>query len=348
MSRVEVLPTRFEVVAMAASTGGPQALQRLIENLPATGLAVPLLVVQHITHGFLDGLISWLQPQTALPLRIAHDGELLQPATIYFAPDNYHLQLTRRQQRLYARLDASPPLQGIRPSATRLFSSVAECCGTRAVGVILSGMGSDGADGLLALRRCGGTTLAQSEGSCVVFGMPSAAQEAGAVDRFYPPLQLAQQLLALCGAAPVIDDAKRLARAANVQLNDPPISTAIRSRFMKQILVVDDSATSRLLFRAHLPKQGYQLNEAKDLDSALQRVHEQRPDIVFLDYNMPERNGVEIAAAMRASGLDVRYYLLTANTQESVLREAEVAGISGVLEKPINAAKLHQMLEAGE
>jgi two-component system chemotaxis response regulator CheY len=115
---------------------------------------------------------------------------------------------------------------------------------------------------------------------------------------------------------------------------------------MKRILVVDDSATSRLLFRAHLPKdREFQVVEADDLASALSRGREVQPDLVFLDYNMPEKNGTEIACALREGGVDAPLYLLTANTQESVLHEAEEAGIRGVLEKPITADKLRNVLE---
>lgn len=115
---------------------------------------------------------------------------------------------------------------------------------------------------------------------------------------------------------------------------------------MKRILVVDDSATSRLLFKAHMPKEGgYQVVDAKDLAGALETGTTSRPDLIFLDYNMPGCNGVEIAARLRAAGVDAVFYLLTANTQESVLQEAQGAGIQGILEKPITAEKLLQALK---
>lgn len=118
---------------------------------------------------------------------------------------------------------------------------------------------------------------------------------------------------------------------------------------MKRILVVDDSATSRLLLKAHMPKdQEFEVVEADDLASALDKGREYRPDLVFLDYNMPEKNGTEIARALRGEGVEAALFLLTANTQESVLQEAEQAGIQGILEKPITAEKLQDVLrEAG-
>ncbi len=114
---------------------------------------------------------------------------------------------------------------------------------------------------------------------------------------------------------------------------------------MKKILVVDDSATSRLLFKAHLPKDsGYEVVEAKNMAEALEKAAADRPDIAFLDYNMPDHNGVEIAGRLREAGFDAPCYLLTANTQHSVLAEAEQAHFVGVLEKPITREKLQQVL----
>lgn len=114
---------------------------------------------------------------------------------------------------------------------------------------------------------------------------------------------------------------------------------------MKTILVVDDSATSRLLFKAHMPKDGgYHVVEAANLAQALERAAAERPDLMFLDYNMPEQNGVEIAHSLRAAGVDATCFLLTANTQQSVLASAQEAGMRGVLEKPITRAKLEQAL----
>ena len=118
---------------------------------------------------------------------------------------------------------------------------------------------------------------------------------------------------------------------------------------MKTILVVDDSATSRLLFKAHMPKEGdYRIVEAANLEQAMERVGAEHPDLVFLDYNMPGKNGVEIARTLADAGVEATCFLLTANTQQSVLAAAQEAGIRGVLEKPITRAKLEQALtEAG-
>jgi two-component system chemotaxis response regulator CheB len=181
---------RAELVAMGASTGGPAALATILRGLPAT-TPVPVLVVQHITPGFDAALASWLDETTPLPVRLASDGLPPRPGEVVIAPAGSHLGLSGAGR---VELGQGPPLDGHRPSASHLFASVARVFGPRAVGVILTGMGSDGAAGLLELRRAGGTTLAQDEASCVVAGMPAVAVAAGAVDQVVPLGELAARI----------------------------------------------------------------------------------------------------------------------------------------------------------
>ena len=162
-------------VGVAASTGGPAALHRLLGLLPAT-LPVPVLVVQHIADGFAPGLALWLGGATSHPVRLAEDRQPLEPGTIYVAPDRRHLEASRHGRVL---LSDHAPVAGFRPSASVLFTSLADTYGPSAVGVVLTGMGSDGLDGARALRRAGAPVLAQDAGSSVVFGMPRAVTEAG-------------------------------------------------------------------------------------------------------------------------------------------------------------------------
>jgi two-component system chemotaxis response regulator CheB len=169
-----------ELVAIGASTGGPQALRHLLAALPRE-FAAPVVVVQHIGSGFLSGLVGWLNGFSGPRVRLAEHGTALRGGEIYFAPDGRHLKVERVNRRLIATLHGGPTIHGVRPSVEPLFESVAHACGMRAVGVLLSGMGEDGAKGLLALRRAGARTLAQSAESCVVFGMPGAAVALGAV-----------------------------------------------------------------------------------------------------------------------------------------------------------------------
>lgn len=171
------------LVAVAASTGGPAALQTIFSTLPGNFTA-PILAVQHIAPGFIEGLVAWLNADCALRVKIAEHGEALRPRTIYFAPDNVHLAL---EDRAAIALVRGAPVLGFRPSANVLFESVAKTFGSEALNLILTGMGQDGVEGLRKARAAGARVIAQDEASSIVFGMPQAAIKAG----------LASQVLAL-------------------------------------------------------------------------------------------------------------------------------------------------------
>jgi two-component system chemotaxis response regulator CheB len=179
-----------ELIAIAASTGGPGVLREIFRVLPGD-LSIPIVTVQHITPGFAQGFAQWLDGETELQVSLAKDGERLEAGRVLIAPDDAHL--TVAQGRI-VRLDNSEPVKGQRPSATRLFDSVAKVYGAASVGVVLTGMGDDGADGLQNLRQSGGHVIAQDEASCVVFGMPKAAIERGFVDRVMSPDKIASVL----------------------------------------------------------------------------------------------------------------------------------------------------------
>ena len=166
------------IVTVAASTGGPAALQTLLSRLPGA-FPAPIAVVQHIAAGFVDGLAAWLTSTCPFAVTVASDGEPLQPGHVYLAPDNAHLGVTRA---LRAELSTTAPIGGFRPSATYLFESAARACGTGALGIILTGMGQDGVEGLSVLRSRGGYVIAQDEATSVVFGMPGAAVAAEVAD----------------------------------------------------------------------------------------------------------------------------------------------------------------------
>jgi two-component system chemotaxis response regulator CheB len=163
------------VLGIVASTGGPAALARILGALPA-GYPLPILVVQHIAQGFEAGLAHWLAGETPLAVRLAVHGEPLRPATVYIAADGRHLGAAGER----IELTDGPPVRGFRPSGTRLFESLARSYGAGAAGVVLSGMGDDGADGLKLVRERGGFTAAQGPVSSVVFGMPKVAIDRGA------------------------------------------------------------------------------------------------------------------------------------------------------------------------
>jgi two-component system chemotaxis response regulator CheB len=178
-------PGSQPVVAIAASTGGPSALATILSGL--AGLQAPVLVVQHLHADFVDGLVEWMSRVSALPVETARAHSVARAGRIYLAPGGTHLRLgTNRNLEL-----AELPVSVHRPSADELFKSVAESAGSAAIGVLLTGMGDDGAQGLLAIRRYGGVTLAQDEASSAVFGMPKAAERLGAVTEMLPLGKLA-------------------------------------------------------------------------------------------------------------------------------------------------------------
>ncbi len=193
-----VLPTHTQarIVAIAASTGGPVALQQILADLPAA-FSVPILLVQHISHGFVAGFAAWLDTAGPLRVRVARDREPLQPATVYVAPDDRHLGVAQRSQIALADV---PAIHGFRPSANHLFASVAREFGRSAVAVMLTGMGDDGCAGLVALRNEGGRILVQDEKTSVVFGMPGAAIRAGLADLTLPLPDIAPTLCSLVAA----------------------------------------------------------------------------------------------------------------------------------------------------
>jgi len=183
---------RADVVVIGASLGGPRALATLLRGLPPT-FPVGIAVVQHIADGFTEGLASWLGQECHLQVRQAADGELLQPGHVLLAPSGRHLLVSEGRVRLFD----GPPVDTFKPSVTPLFLSAAQSYGARACGVLLTGMGHDGAAGLKALHDAGGATLAQDEQSSAVFGMAKAAIDLGAVDRVLPLDDLPRTLVAL-------------------------------------------------------------------------------------------------------------------------------------------------------
>lgn len=173
------------VVAIGASTGGPSALALLLGGL--LGLPAPVLIVQHLHADFTGGFLSWMSRVSALPVEIARHGSHLEPGHVYLAPGDVHLRLGTDR-----RIELAPKPEALhRPSADQLFLSLAQNAGAGSIGVLLTGMGEDGARGLLEIHRKGGRTLAQDEASSAVFGMPRAAQRLGAVTDLLPLDRLA-------------------------------------------------------------------------------------------------------------------------------------------------------------
>jgi len=186
------------VVGIAASTGGPQALERLLPRLPAD-LPAALIIVQHMPPGFTRSLAQRINRYCAIAVKEATHRERVQVGRAYVAPGGHHLTVRSSPDSPgegFIHLDQSPPIGGLRPSANVTLRSVAEVYGPRAIGVILTGMGSDGREGLKLVKERGGVTIAQDQATSVIFGMPRAAIESGCVDKVAPLSDIAAEIVA--------------------------------------------------------------------------------------------------------------------------------------------------------
>jgi two-component system chemotaxis response regulator CheB len=182
-----------QLIALGASTGGTEALAQVLARLPAN--APPVVLVQHIHAAFVGSFAHRLNGLCAGQVALAQDGEVLRPGQVRVAPGDQHLVVERGPEGLRTRLKGGPKVCHQRPAADVLFHSVAQAAGPRAVAALLTGMGSDGADGLAAMRRAGARTLAQDEATSVVWGMPGEAWQRGAAESLVALPDVAQALL---------------------------------------------------------------------------------------------------------------------------------------------------------
>jgi two-component system chemotaxis response regulator CheB len=185
--------TRPTLMGIAASTGGPPALAKILGAFPAD-FPIPVLLVQHMGAPFMEGFAAWLNGLTPLDVRLAQEGDVPAAGRVYVAPGDRHLVLSSTGA---LRISADPPTGGQRPSATTLFQSMARYAGPKGIGVLLTGMGEDGAQGLVEMRRAGAYTLAEHESTAVVYGMPAAAVRMGGVRASLPLDLIAPRLLHL-------------------------------------------------------------------------------------------------------------------------------------------------------
>jgi two-component system chemotaxis response regulator CheB len=183
----------IRLAAIGASTGGPPSLRDILANL-SPDVDIPVVVVQHMTPGFLPGMVDWLRNACPLPVHIAEAGEQARPGHVYFAPDGGHLEIDAGL-RFHLQNEARP--RCLVPSVSRLFASVAEACGKDALAVLLSGMGADGAPEFKRLWELGACAVVQTEETCAVFGMPGAALRLGAKALALPPKGIAELINSL-------------------------------------------------------------------------------------------------------------------------------------------------------
>ncbi len=181
----------YRLLLIGASTGGPQALHSLLAQFPAE-FPLPLVCVQHVSTGFLQALVEWLSGSCQVKVKVAEPGEAPAAGTVYFPVERKHLELDQEGRFV---VSAAPPIEGHRPSVDITFKSAARVHGDGAIGVLLTGMGRDGAEGLLAIAEAGGVTIAQDEQTSVVFGMPQEAIKLGAASQVLPLGEIAPALM---------------------------------------------------------------------------------------------------------------------------------------------------------
>lgn len=188
-----------KLVIMGASTGGTEAIRTVLEPLPSNSPAI--LIAQHMPGGFTRSFAARLDRTCRITVKEGEDGERVLPGHAYIAPGDVHLALARSGANYVVRLDDGPPVNRHRPSVDVLFHSAARHAGSNAVGVLLTGMGKDGAAGLLAMRRAGAATIAQDEASCVVFGMPREAIALGGASEVVALDEIAPRVMQLVEAS---------------------------------------------------------------------------------------------------------------------------------------------------
>ncbi len=188
-----MIKTTDTIIAIGSSTGGTGAVKAVLEVLPPN--TPPILITQHMPERFTKTWAERMNSLCRISVKEAEDGDSLLPGHALIAPGNYHMRLVRSGARYTVRISQDPPVNRHRPSVDVMFASVAQHAGANAIGVILTGMGGDGAKEMLTMKQAGAFTIAQDEGSCVVFGMPKEAIKAGAVDKVLPLSEIAGAIL---------------------------------------------------------------------------------------------------------------------------------------------------------
>ena len=216
--RATLPPNR--IVAIGISTGGPNALQYVLSQIPAD-FAASMLIVQHMPEGFTEMFARRLDECCALDVREARSGDLLVAGRVLICPGNRHMMVRRLPRGDMVVLSDGPPMNGHRPSADVLFHSVAQEFGLTAIGVIMTGMGDDGAEGLGAIKAAGGMTVAQSEDTCVVSGMPRAAIAKGYANKIVSLDALSSFLVSQCG----VEHTEKDKQEKNEKLEKTPVSS---------------------------------------------------------------------------------------------------------------------------
>ena len=301
-------------VVIGISTGGPQALKYLIPQLPAN-FPVPVVIVLHMPIGFTELYARSLADVSRSAFQRPRKNDLLEPGMVLLAPSGYHLSLERREDgAVVTHLDLNPMDYPHRPAADVLFRSAAEVYGSRVLGVVMTGMGSDGTAGSAWIKAQGGRVFTEAEASCVVYGMPRAVTEAGLSDRTLP---LEQNGRGLAGDG-----------------------------LVAKIMVVDDSNLSRRVSRKILEEAGHSVVDAEDGLAALESYFLEKPDVVLLDVTMKGMSGIEVLRRLRELNPQARVIILTADVQSSTRDMTENGGACGFVTKPIVSEQILQAVDA--
>ncbi|MDD4601074.1 MAG: chemotaxis response regulator protein-glutamate methylesterase [Negativicutes bacterium] len=196
-----ILPSQFltvtgdeQIVAIGTSTGGPRALQEIITRLPGN-FPCGIVIVQHMPPGFTKSLADRLNSLSSITVKEAEHNDTIQPGVALIAPGDSHMTVERQGNKRVVHLNQNPPVNGHRPAVDPLFESVAQCYGKRALGVILTGMGHDGAKGIQVIKRQQGYTIAEDQSTAVVFWMPKSAIELGVIDKIVPLPSVAAEII---------------------------------------------------------------------------------------------------------------------------------------------------------
>lgn len=190
------LKNRGQVIAIGASTGGVEAIREIFSRLPSS--LPPIVITQHMPASFMESFADRLSRASKVTVMLAKEGAVMRPGHAYVAPGDFHLTLGKRGEEYLCQVNTQGRVSGHCPSVDVMFQSVAEMVGAKAVAALLTGMGADGAAGMLAIKKAGGYTLGQNEASCVVYGMPKKAFELGAVTKQVSLADMAQAIVSAC------------------------------------------------------------------------------------------------------------------------------------------------------
>ncbi len=295
------------LVGLGASTGGPRALAQVLSGLPAS-FPVPIALVQHMASDFFDSFVRFLNGRSKLKVVIATHGARALPGTVYLAAGDRHLTIDRN---LNFRLAEAEPDALHCPSVDALFESMADALHGRAVGVLMTGMGADGAAGLLELKRSGARTVVQDAASCAIAGMPQAALELDAAEAVVPLAGLAAYLTQEAGEAPA---------------PGPGVK--------KRILIVDDSKVALEVSRHALEGAGYEVRTLENPLMVAMQLRKEPVDLVLVDVNMPAVKGTQVVEVLRAHGLNAAPVVLYSDLDEATLAErTKQCGAAGWMTK---------------